>query len=895
MAKPTIVTRAGKGSALTWTEGDANLTNLQDATVTIVAGTGGTSVVSDLNGSVTLVAGTNVTLTGDNTAKTVTINATGGGGDLVDDTTPQLGGALDVNGFAITSTSNANVEIAPNGTGDVLLTADTVRVGDAGAAATITTNGTSSLTINTNSGTNAGTIVMTNGTNGNIIITPNGTGVTNMVGVTVASHTPASAGTNPLFGRSSVTIGNSIRYGSFSLQKHRTDITLASMTNEPAVQVYSVRDSSNTNRIFASHRAVYQGTGANPYFAFDVSVNGFTDTIDVLTLGAGQARFGNASNNYTITTNGTGDLTLSTNEGTNSGTITIADGTNGNISITPNGTGKLLTSAIDGGSNDLVLTGGDIIVGQGSINITDTAITIAPESINGYCEITSDVLYLGDGGATTTVTTAGAQDLILNTEDNKIGSGKISIGAGANADIRIEPAGTGDINLSADTVFVGDGATNDATITTNGAGDLILNTNGGTNSGSIIIADGTNGNITLEPNGTGDVLLNADTVRVGDAAAAATITSNGAGNLTLNTNSGTNSGSIQITQGANANIIIATNGTGSTVFNSQAIAVRTNNTVGSIIGRAITTTSSAYNYPSVSIQKHRTDILTAAMTSEPAVIGFSVRDSANVNTNFGRLSCTYQGTSTNPFYRFSMSPDGFTTTFDCVSFGAARAIWGNGTTNYTHSTIGTGSLILDTNQGTDTGNITIASGVNGNISITPNGTGAVDFGATRPGSKIQYRRTFGCFHKTATVTAAAADTVYEFNWTSDVTAHVNTQGVTVSDTSRLNIDAAGDYMVTLEFQAKNTDNADRLVWIWLAKNGTNLSETAIQVKLQKENEQVITKQWLVEGVTAAQYLEVRFAVDDPSGISLQTVASQASPFVRPAVPSATITITPVGA
>jgi len=80
MAKPTIVTRASKGSALTWTEGDANLTNLRDATITIQAGTGGTAVVSDLNGTVTLVAGTNITLTGDNTAKTVTIDSTASGG-----------------------------------------------------------------------------------------------------------------------------------------------------------------------------------------------------------------------------------------------------------------------------------------------------------------------------------------------------------------------------------------------------------------------------------------------------------------------------------------------------------------------------------------------------------------------------------------------------------------------------------------------------------------------------------------------------------------------------------------------------------------------------------------------------------------------------------------------
>ena len=39
--------------------------------------------------------------------------------DVVSDTTPQLGGNLDVNGNTITSTSNANVVIDPNGTGSV--------------------------------------------------------------------------------------------------------------------------------------------------------------------------------------------------------------------------------------------------------------------------------------------------------------------------------------------------------------------------------------------------------------------------------------------------------------------------------------------------------------------------------------------------------------------------------------------------------------------------------------------------------------------------------------------------------------------------------------------------------------------------------------------------------
>jgi hypothetical protein len=98
------------------------------------------------------------------------------GGDVVDDTSPQLGGNLDVNGFDIVSTSDANIDIVPNGTGDVTLQADTVQVGDSNADATITTNGTGNLTLNTNSGTDSGTITIVDAANGNITITPNGSG-----------------------------------------------------------------------------------------------------------------------------------------------------------------------------------------------------------------------------------------------------------------------------------------------------------------------------------------------------------------------------------------------------------------------------------------------------------------------------------------------------------------------------------------------------------------------------------------------------------------------------------------------------------------------------------------------------------------------------------------------
>lgn len=123
MAKPTIVTRAGKGSALTWTEGDANLTNLRDATIGITDGT--ISGTLDLNDTLTFTAGTNITLSYNATSKALTINGSSGGiTDIVQDTTPQLGGNLDVNNKTITSANGNQVTIQPSAGGDLNLNAD---------------------------------------------------------------------------------------------------------------------------------------------------------------------------------------------------------------------------------------------------------------------------------------------------------------------------------------------------------------------------------------------------------------------------------------------------------------------------------------------------------------------------------------------------------------------------------------------------------------------------------------------------------------------------------------------------------------------------------------------------------------------------------------------------
>ncbi len=223
--------------------------------------------------------------------------------------------------------------------------------------------------------------------------------------------------------------------------------------------------------------------------------------------------------------------------------------------------------------------GGDLDVNGNKITSASNAnVEIEPNG-TGNILLDSDLITLGSGTEVGHLSTPGTQDIKLSTNSGT-DSGTIVITDGANNDITLTPNGTGDVVLSADSVTVGDSGAA-ATLTSNGAGaltvttggatDLTLSTNGGTNSGTIVITDGANGDITLTPNGTGDVVLVGDTVTVGDAGAAATLSSNGAGTLTvttggatdliMNTNGGTNSSALKIVDAANGNIEATLNGT----------------------------------------------------------------------------------------------------------------------------------------------------------------------------------------------------------------------------------------------------------------------------------------------------------------------------------------------
>jgi len=149
-------------------------------------------------------------------------------------------------------------------------------------------------------------------------------------------------------------------------------------------------------------------------------------------------------------------------------------------------------------------------------------------------------------GSSGTITVPAETGTLLTTATNFAGAINIAT-SNSNNNIALKPNGTG-------FVMVGNaGAT--GKLTSNGAYDLILSTNSGTNSGTIVITDAADGSISFIPNGTGEIVI-------GSGSASGKITSSGAFDLVLDTNAGTNSGSISITDAADGNIDITPNGSG---------------------------------------------------------------------------------------------------------------------------------------------------------------------------------------------------------------------------------------------------------------------------------------------------------------------------------------------
>ena len=392
--------------------------------------------------------------------------------DILEDSTPQLGGDLDVNGRRITSArSNEDIILLPNGTGGVV--ASGIRL----AGTTISSDDSSSININeglildgTASVSGAATLSSTLG----------------VTGATTLSSTLAVSGASTL---TTTNIDNITIQDSNITSTSNADINITPGGTGSVVAAgvrvkgttLSADDSSSIN---INEGLIVDGTAA---------ISGATTLTGAVTASS------------TLAVSGTTTLTT-----TNIDNITIQDGnisssSNADINITPGGTGST-------------------VIGSG-ISIKGTTITSADSStinINEGVNVDGTITVQGttntaDIAATGNVTVAGS----ITTGTFAVGDLNIiadgTITSDTNGDIVIDPAGTGNIYLTGPIVATGTQTTTgqlnvdnlrlDGNVLSATSGAITLTPADGNN----VTIGGTNTNLTAgEANFT---LMEATTVR----------------------------------------------------------------------------------------------------------------------------------------------------------------------------------------------------------------------------------------------------------------------------------------------------------------------------------------------------------------------------------------------
>ena len=329
--------------------------------------------------------------------------------DLIEDSTPQLGGDLDVNGKRITSArSNEDIILLPSGTGGVVASA--IRI----AGTTISSDDSSTININ------EGLVVDGTASVSGAVTMASTLAVT---GVATFTATPVFSG--------DITVSDDI-----NLTSDSAVITFGADTDTTLTHTDGTGLTLNsTNKLcFNDSSQFIQGSSATvlsigatdeiDLTATDIDVNGTMSVSGTLTTAS-------------ITTTGTHTITgTAAIDG-----VTITDNTissnssNANLEISANGTGKV---DIEG------------------ISFFGTTLTAADSST---INVNEGLVVDGTGNFSGTLTTADVSTTGTNTISGALTAGSLNIGdlnisadgsitSDTNGDIVIDPAGTGAIVLT---------------------------------------------------------------------------------------------------------------------------------------------------------------------------------------------------------------------------------------------------------------------------------------------------------------------------------------------------------------------------------------------------------------------------------------------------------------
>jgi hypothetical protein len=148
---------------------------------------------------------------------------------------------------------------------------------------------------------------------------------------------------------------------------------------------------------------------------------------------------------------------------------------------------------------------------------------------------------------------------------------------------------------------------------------------------------------------------------------------------------------------------------------------------------------------------------------------------------------------------------------------------------------------------------------------------------------------YGAFQDDTDQTAANTTTAYAVALsTTDFS-----NGVTLSNTSRINVDQDGLYNVQFSLQFKNTTNDGQDVDVWFRKNGTNIAASNSRFHLSPRKSSgdpshiIAAMNFFVE-LVKNDYVEVMWRPTDV-GVSLEHYGTSSSP-TRPSIPSAIVTL-----
>lgn len=132
-------------------------------------------------------------------------------------------------------------------------------------------------------------------------------------------------------------------------------------------------------------------------------------------------------------------------------------------------------------------------------------------------------------------------------------------------------------------------------------------------------------------------------------------------------------------------------------------------------------------------------------------------------------------------------------------------------------------------------------------------------------------------------TAVAINTAYALTYTSSISDGI----ANGTPASRIVFDEAGQYMISFSAQIASTSSSTVNFWFWPRVNGSDVTGSTMKNALHQNGSVLVVSRSAIFELSAGDYLEAMWAVDNTNGFLDATAATA----FAPAAPASTIAIT----